>query len=389
MTPSPTALRSSDALPSKAVDSDPLHSDRAMQQVMRQRRHKTTLFFIIISVLLAVAIILNIAMGGVRIQPMQVIAIMLERIGIDIGVSFEGRQASVLWAIRLPRIILAFLVGSTLALTGAAMQGLFRNPLADPGLLGISSGAALAAVGVIVFGQSLLGGALALLGTWLLPVSAFLGSLIVTVTVYMLSTRHGRTDVATMLLAGIAINALAGSATGLMVFVADDNQLRDITFWSLGSLGGMTWKPLLACAPFMLISIILLPFLARPLNAFLLGEAEAGHLGTNTQRVKLAVVFLTAVAVGAAVSVSGIIGFVGLVVPHLIRLALGPDHRILLPASMILGSSLLLFADLFARMVVMPAELPIGIVTSLVGSPFFLWLLLQAQHNNRKTMGGL
>lgn len=334
----------------------------------------------LLALLLMLSVLLNVGMGAVRISPAEAVSIVLARVGVETGVSFEARQEAVLLAIRMPRVVLAVLVGAALAVTGAAMQGLFRNPLADPGLLGVSSGAALAAVTVIVFGGLLQG----FLGAWLLPAAAFLGGLGVTSFVYTVSTYQGRTEVATMLLAGVAINALAGSGTGLLVFVADDNQLRDITFWSLGSLGGVTWTSLGAAAPFMLAAILLLPQLAGGLNAFLLGESEAGHLGVHTQRTKLAVIFLSAAAVGAAVSVSGIIGFIGLVVPHLIRLAIGPDHRVLLPASVLLGASLLLLADLFARTVVIPAELPIGIVTSLVGGPFFLWLLLRG----RQRIGG-
>lgn len=350
------------------------------QVSLHQRQVRAFWLLALLALLLTLSVLLNAGMGAVRISPAEALSIVLERVGVETGVSFEARQEAVLLAIRMPRVVLAVLVGAALAVTGAAMQGLFRNPLADPGLLGVSSGAALAAVTIIVFGGLLQG----FLGAWLLPAAAFLGGLVVTFFVYLISTRGSRTDVATMLLAGVAINALAGSGTGLLVFVADDNQLRDITFWSLGSLGGVTWTSLGAAAPFMLVAILLLPQLAGGLNAFLLGESEAGHLGVNTQMTKLAVIFLSAAAVGAAVSVSGIIGFVGLVVPHLIRLAVGPDHRVLLPASVLLGASLLLLADLFARTVVIPAELPIGIVTSLVGGPFFLWLLLQG----RQRMGG-
>lgn len=350
------------------------------QVSLHQRQVRALWLLALLALLLTLSVLLNAGMGAVRISPAEVVSILLARVGVETGVSFEARQEAVLLAIRMPRVVLAVLVGAALAVTGAAMQGLFRNPLADPGLLGVSSGAALAAVTVIVFGGLLQG----FLGAWLLPAVAFLGGLVVTFFVYTVSTYQGRTEVATMLLAGVAINALAGSGTGLLVFVADDNQLRDITFWSLGSLGGVTWTSLGAAAPFMLAAILLLPQLAGGLNAFLLGESEAGHLGVHTQRTKLAVIFLSAAAVGAAVSVSGIIGFVGLVVPHLIRLAIGPDHRVLLPASVLLGASLLLLADLFARTVVIPAELPIGIVTSLVGGPFFLWLLLRG----RQRIGG-
>jgi iron complex transport system permease protein len=331
-----------------------------------------------LTVLLTVSVLLNIGLGAVRIQPPEVASILLARVGVDTGVTVTPQQTAVLMAIRLPRVLLGVLVGAALAVSGATMQGLFRNPLADPGLLGVSSGAALAAVSVIVLGGSL-PWLQTLLGAWLLPLAAFAGGLLVTWFVYTVATRAGRTEVATMLLAGVAINALAGAGTGLLVFLADDNQLRDITFWNLGSLGGVTWRSLTAVSPFMLAAIFLLPRSANDLNAFLLGESEARHLGVNTQRVKRLVVFLSAAAVGAAVSVAGIIGFVGLVVPHLIRLAAGPDHRLLLPASVLLGASLLLLADLFARTVVIPAELPIGIVTALAGAPFFLWLLLRGQ----------
>jgi iron complex transport system permease protein len=337
------------------------------------RGARATLVLIALGALLVASVLLSVGTGAVAIAPLEVVAILLARVGIELGVDVTPRQEAVLLAIRLPRVLLGVLVGAALAVAGAAMQGLFRNPLADPGLLGVSSGAALAAVTVIVVGGPLV----ASLGVWVLPAAAFIGSLLATLVVYALATAGGRTAVATMLLAGIAINALAGSGTGLFVFMADDAQLRDITFWSLGSLGGATWRTLSAAAPFMLAAIFLLPQFARALNAFLLGEAEARHLGVNVETVKLAIVFVTACAVGAAVSVSGIIGFIGLVVPHLIRLVIGPDHRILLPGTVLLGASLLLLADLLARTVVAPAELPIGIVTSLVGGPFFLWLLLR------------
>ncbi len=337
------------------------------------RKTRTVFVLAALGGLLVASVLLSVGTGAVAIAPLEVAAILLAQLGLELNVEVTPRQEAVLLAIRLPRVLLGVLVGASLAVAGAAMQGLFRNPLADPGLLGVSSGAALAAVAVIVIGGPLV----AHVGMWVLPAAAFVGSLLATLVVYTLATAGGRTAVATMLLAGIAINALAGSGTGLFVFMADDAQLRDITFWSLGSLGGVTWRTLLAAAPFMLAAILLLPRFARALNAFLLGESEAKHLGVSVETVKLAIVLVTACAVGAAVSVSGIIGFVGLVVPHLIRLMIGPDHRTLLPGTVLLGASLLLLADLLARTAVAPAELPIGIVTSLVGGPFFLWLLLR------------
>lgn len=227
---------------------------------------------------------------------------------------------------------------------------------------------------------------LAFLTTWLgafsLPVAAFVGSLITTIVVYRLATEAGRTVVTTMLLAGIAINALVGAGIGLFTFLADDEQLRTLTFWNLGSLSGVTWSTLAAAALLIILPLLFIPRLARGLNVFVLGESEAEHLGFNTDRIKRQVVICVALAVGAAVAVSGVIGFIGLVVPHLVRLTLGPDHRYLLPGSMLLGASLLLGADLLSRTLVAPAELPIGIITALIGGPFFLGLLLHQRRTS-------
>jgi iron complex transport system permease protein len=333
-------------------------------------------------VLLVVVVWASIGIGAVEIGPGAVLSILLGKLGIEAPWSFEPRQEMVLWVIRLPRVLLGLLVGAGLSVSGASMQGLFRNPLADPGLVGVSSGAALAAVLVIVFGTTA-GGLSGLPGPFLTSSAAFVGSLVATLVVYRLATWQGQTSVATMLLAGIALNAIAGAGTGLMTLIADDAQLRDITFWTLGSLGGATWATLGAVAPFLVLGIVAAPFMSRALNVMLLGEAEAGHLGIRVERLKQGVVLLTALTVGAAVAVCGIIGFVGLVVPHLLRLTLGPDHRTLLPGAALLGGSLLLGADLIARTVAAPAELPIGIVTAFVGGPFFIWLLLR----NRQRIG--
>jgi iron complex transport system permease protein len=325
--------------------------------------------------LLLFMVLASVGIGAVAIAPGDVVRILAQRVGVDVVV--DARQASVLLAIRLPRVLLGILIGAGLATAGVLMQGLFRNPLADPGLIGVSSGAALAAVGVIVLGATLLEGVTQLLGIFTLPLAAFCGGLAATLLVYRLGTSSGQTLVATLLLAGIALNALAGAGTGLLTFVATDEQLRSITFWSLGSLGGATWRAVGALAPFVLVVLVVAPRYAQALNVVLLGETEARHLGINVERVKQVIVVLSALAVGAAVAVAGIIGFIGLVVPHLLRLLLGPDHRSLLPGSALLGAALLLAADLIARTLVAPAELPIGVVTALIGAPFFLWLLLR------------
>jgi len=287
------------------------------------------------------------------------------------------RDRIIIMDIRLPRMVLGALVGAALAVSGAILQGLFRNPLADPGLVGVSSGAGLGAVLVIVLGSALLGPLFAVAGLYALPFAAFLGGLASTFLLYGIATRRGQTAIATMLLAGIALGALAAALTGLLVYRANDTQLRDITFWSLGSLAGSDWTKVLAAGPFMALALAATPFLANGLNAMSLGEASAYHLGVPVQRLKAIAIFAVAGATGAAVAVSGGIGFVGIVVPHLLRLTIGPDHRLLLPGSALLGASFLLVADAISRSIAAPAELPIGIVTAMVGGPFFLWLLLR------------
>ncbi len=319
--------------------------------------------------------ILAVGIGAVAIAPDQVVGILLDGIGFPIGVAFSDQQALVLTGIRLPRVLLGALVGAGLAVSGALMQGLFRNPLADPALVGVSSGAALGASTMIVFGSLLPGAVVGALGTWGIALAAFGGGLVVTVVVYQIASRGSHTSVATMLLAGIALNALCGAAMGMLVLLSDDNQLRDLTFWTLGSLGGASWQTVAVVAPMIGVVLAASPYLARSLNALLLGEAEARHLGVRVESVKRLTIGLAALAVGAATAVAGLIGFVGLVVPHLVRLALGPDHRMLLPASALSGALLLVAADVLARVVAAPAEVPIGILTALGGAPFFLALL--------------
>lgn len=299
--------------------------------------------------------------------------------GLIFGEGLEAvrRDHLIIMEIRLPRIALGILIGAGLAVSGAVMQGLFRNPLADPGLVGVSAGAGLGAVSIIVLGTGVLAPLVAALGMYALPLAAFLGGLATTLLLYRVATRRGRTSVATMLLAGIALGALAGAATGALIYIADDRQLRDLTFWSMGSLAGATWSKIVAAGPIIAIVLIVSPILSRGLNALALGEAAAGHLGIQVQRIKNVAIVTVAAATGATVAVSGGIGFIGIVVPHMLRLAIGPDHRYLLPASALLGAILLLLADAVSRTIVAPAELPIGIITAICGAPFFLWILLR------------
>jgi len=320
------------------------------------------------------AALLSLSLGPIRIPFARVLDLLAAPLT---GAAKTGRDAVVLFDVRLPRTALGLLVGAALGFAGAVMQGLFRNPLADPGLVGVSAGAALA----VVFSIVLLG----TLAPWLapevnaftLPLAAFAGGLATTLILYAVATRGGLTSMAMLLLAGIALGALAGALTGLLVFVSDDNQLRSFTFWTLGSLAGATeWKTATLLL-FCLGAFAATPFLAGGLNALALGEGEAFHLGVEVETVKRVAIVACAAAVGAAVAAAGAIGFVGLVVPHLIRLGAGPDHRYLLPAAALFGGALLLLADVLCRLVVQPAELPIGILTAAIGAPFFLWLLLR------------
>lgn len=287
------------------------------------------------------------------------------------------RDSTIIWDIRLPRVLTGALVGAALAVSGAIMQGLFRNPLADPGLVGVSAGAGFGAVVAIVLGSAMPLWLQALTGAYLVPLSAFLGGWVTTLVLYRVATRQGRTSVATMLLAGIALGALTGALTGVLVYYATDDELRDLTFWGLGSVAGANWQKFWSAAPLILACLLVAPFMARSLNALALGEAAAGHMGIRVQVMKRIAILTVACSVGASVAITGGIGFVGIVVPHLLRLVQGPDHRGLLINSALLGAIMLLLADALSRTVIAPAELPIGIVTAVIGGPFFLYVLMR------------
>jgi len=288
-----------------------------------------------------------------------------------------AREQLVLIDIRLPRLLLGMFVGSALAVAGAMMQGMFRNPLADPGLIGVSSGAALAAIATIALGNGLAAPWTKAFGAYALPFAAFLGGIATTAMLVAIVTRQGQMAVGTLLLAGIALAALNTALMGLIAFASDDRELRDLTLWMLGSLSGASWPKVFAVLPFALIVAVVLPGLIRGLNGLLLGEAEAFHLGIDVERTKRLIALVTSAAVGAAVAVAGIVGFVGIVVPHLVRLLAGPDHRVVLPASALMGATLVLVADTFARMLLRPAELPLGVVMAIIGAPIFLHMVVK------------
>lgn len=342
----------------------------------RARRNPAPLMIAVLLIALAIAAVIALTVGAAGIP--------LHRLPAALGLWQYGaadpmtpRDQLVLWSIRIPRITAAAMVGGLLAMSGAIMQGLFRNPLADPALVGVSSGGALAAATAIVFTDSRMGEAFRFLQTELLPFAAFAGSLVTTAILYSISSRAGRTSIAIFLLAGVAISAITNAGIGLLVFIADDRQLRDITFWMLGAMSGATWTKDAMLAPVLLLGLAACVFIARGLDLLVLGEADAFHGGVDVERLKRTAIVLVAAMTGVAVSVCGVIGFVGIVVPHLLRLMIGPAHRLLLPASVLLGAVLLVGADTLARTIVAPAEMPIGILTAAVGAPFFLAILLR------------
>lgn len=351
--------------------SSPLIGNAGLQPKVVDRRVRARRMIWLQLVLLLGMSALSLAHGATGVSPFEVMTRFIR--GEDIALA----DRIVLFDIRLPRLILGVLVGAALAVSGALMQGLFRNPLADPGLVGISAGAGMGAIVAIVLGGLAPIALTRLVGYYLVPLAAALGGWAAMYVLYRVATRRGRTSVATMLLAGIALAALTGALSGILIYKASDAQLRDLTFWGMGSLAGATWTKVLTALPIICAALAVSPFVSRGLNGLALGEAAASHLGINIQRVKSAAILSVTGATGAAVAVSGGIGFIGLVVPHMLRLAIGPDHRFLIPNAALLGATLLLAADAISRTLIQPAELPIGIVTAIMGAPVFLWILLR------------
>ena len=333
--------------------------------------HSRARLLVVLTALALVVAFFSLSTGAAGLPPLRLLSVLTG------GEALSARERVVLFDLRLPRLFMGMLVGAALAVSGGLMQGLFRNPLADPGITGITAGASLGAVLSIVLGGFLPLGMAALAGPHLTALAAFLGGWATTMLLYRVATRDGQTNVATMLLAGIALGALAAAITGVMIFLANDQQLRDLTFWGLGSLAGATWAKVLIGAALVLPLVLAAPLLARGLNALTMGEAQALHIGVPVQRLKRQAVLATAAGTGIAVALAGGIGFVGIVVPHLLRLAAGPDNRLILPASALLGGTMLVLADMIARSLAAPAEMPIGVITALIGAPVFLWILLR------------
>ena len=326
-------------------------------------------------VLLPIVVLAALSVGTIDIP---VSAIIQRTINLVLGQADvlikDDYLSAVIFDIRLPRIILAFLVGAILAISGAVMQGLFRNPLAAPSLIGVSSGASVGASVMIVFASSMLQSH-SIIGLSLVALGAFIGSFLVTLFVYRLSTSALGTSVTTMLLTGLAVSALAGALNSLLSYFADNEMLRQISIWQMGNLSTANWSRVTIIGAVGFVVLVLFPRDSKALNALLLGESEARHLGIDVQKVKRRLIVLTTLGVGVSVAIAGMIGFVGLVVPHIVRLLIGPDHRNLLPVSALAGGILLVIADTVARVIISPTELPTGIITALLGAPFFILLL--------------
>ncbi|GHG73694.1 FecCD family ABC transporter permease [Streptomyces griseocarneus] len=340
------------------------------------RRRTGVLLALGMAAALGALCLLSAGLGAYDIPVGDVLGSLLHRAGLG-GAALDRVGESVLWNVRLPRLALALLVGASLGCAGALMQGVFGNPLAEPGVIGVSSGAAVGAVASIALG-------LGFLGNWTVTACAFAGGLVTVLLVYALSRSGGRTEVVTLILTGIAVNAFAGALIGLCVFLADNAQITQITFWQLGSLAQATWPKVLAVLPCALAGLAVAPWYARKLDLLALGERPARHLGVDVERLRLVLVLVVALLTAAAVAVAGIITFVGLLVPHLLRMAAGPGHRFLVPGSALGGALVLVAADLAARTAAQPAELPLGVLTALFGSPFFFWLL----RRTRRRQGG-
>jgi len=338
---------------------------------MSQARRATWLIVALTAALVVLAV-LAASIGAFEVPAGQVVGAVLRRLHLPIGAKPDHLTDQVLWNVRFPRVTLAILVGACLGCAGALMQGIFSNPLAEPGIVGVSAGAAVGAILAIFAGA-------AGFGAYSISGPAFVGGLVTVLVVYGVSRSGGRTEVVTLILAGIAINAIAGAAIGLMSYFSTDSQLRGITFWNLGSVSAATWPAVGAVAPFAAIGLLAAPRFARQLDVLSLGEQPARHLGVNVERLRLKVIVAVALLAAAAVAVAGAISFIGLIVPHLIRMITGPGHRVLLPASALGGAVLLTGADLACRTVAAPAEIPLGALTALIGGPFFFWLLLRTR----------
>lgn len=324
--------------------------------------------------LLVLAAVVSTGVGPIALAPSTVLDVALHRL-LGIGQGGDPLETTVVMDLRMPRVLFGALSGAALAVSGAALQSLFRNPLADPGIIGVSGGASTGAVAAIVALPPLTGAAV----SWVVPASAFAGGLIATMLIYALARPGAGEGTSRLLLVGIAIGAGFNAATGFFTFAADDDELQSVVFWQMGSLGSIDWAKVAIGAPVITAGIIVTMLLARRLDLLTLGDRQAQHLGLDVTATRRLVITTTALLTGASVAFAGTIGFIGLVVPHIVRLVFGPSHRAVVPMSALTGALLIVVADTLARSVAPPAEVPIGLFTALMGAPFFLMLILRSR----------
>lgn len=338
-----------------------------------RRRGATVLIWAAVGLLIAV--IASFAVGPLRLPPMEVLQAIGVKLGLADPASVSTRDLAVVWQLRIPRALLGAMVGAALAMAGASLQGLFGNPLADPGIVGVTQGAALGAVSAIVLGAGAF-------GAWTLPLAAFAGAGGAITLTYLLARPGQGSGTATLLLVGIAIAAFCSAMIGFLTYIASESELQSLVFWQMGSLAQADWMDVMAVAPVFVLGTIALLRLATPLDMLALGERQAQHLGLDVKRTRLKLIAFSALLVGAAVAFAGSIGFVGLVVPHVVRLLVGPGHRWLLPVSAVAGALLIVVADTAARTLDPPSEIPLGLFSAALGAPFFLWLVMRQRHRS-------
>jgi iron complex transport system permease protein len=343
-----------------------------VQEVRLGVKSRTAVVFPVLALCLAAALVASIAVGAVAVPPRSFLRLLLHGIGLRSISLPDPTDATIILHLRLPRALSAVLVGSTLAACGAVMQGLFRNPMASPEVLGVSAGGSLGAVIAIT-------GGMAALTPLSLPLLTVLGAALASLVIYLLSSVRGSTSLFFVVIAGLAISSLFNGITSALLLFSREQEVSQFIFWTMGGLEGRTWSHLLYSAPLLVPGLIVLPLFSRELNLFAFGEEAAQSLGMSVEGTKRVLLGLAAVLTGVAISVSGPIGFIGLLIPHLFRLLLGPDHRTLLPASALGGSLFLLLCDLLGRSLAPPFEIRVGIITAILGSPYLLFLIVRAR----------
>ena len=343
------------------------------------------LLFAVLSLLTVASVVVATGTGQVHIAASEVLASFAHRLGLDVGTAPAPLAERVLWEVRLPRVLLGLAVGAALGCAGALMQGVFGNPLAEPGIIGVSSGATVGAASAMVIGAALPGGGVtgtlghAVSGPWGVALAGFVGGLLTTALVYAMSRREGRTEVVTLILTGIAVNAAGGAVIGLLMFFSDENTVQAIAFWNLGSLSAASWPVLGAVVPLIAVGIAVALRYGRRLDVLALGERTAATLGVRVERMRVSLIVVTSLLTAAAVAFTGVVAFIGLIVPHLVRAVAGPGHRALIPASALAGAVVVVLGDLVARTLVDYQELPLGVLTALIGAPAFFLLMRRAR----------